>query len=164
MISRKELNFVHQAMSIAENSPCYNQHGCVLVQNGKIMSHGYNHYEVSKHSLSTNTTHAEIDALIKYFKSKNTNQKFVKKGDIEKKNSNKVTIYIIKIKNNQLSNSAPCCMCTQILKMSNIVKKIIYSSDDGNLVSVRMRDYETQYMSVGDRYNNQNISYFNCCR
>lgn len=164
MISKKELNFVHQAMLIAENSPCYNQHGSVLVRNGKIISHGYNHYEVSKHSLSTNTTHAEIDALIKYFKLKNTNQKFIKKRDIEKKNSNKVTIYIIKIKNNQLSNSAPCYMCAKILKMSNIVKKIIYSCDNGNLVSVRMRDYETQYMTTGDRYNNQNISYFNCCR
>lgn len=35
--------------------------------------------------------------------------------------------------------------------MSNIVKKIIYSDDDGNLISVRMRDYETQYISIGDR-------------
>lgn len=164
MISKKELNFVHQAMLIAENSPCYNQHGSVLVQNGKIISHGYNHYEVSKHSLSTNTTHAEIDALIKYFKSKNINQKFLKKKNSEKKKSNKVTIYIIKIKNNQLSNSAPCYMCSKILKMSNIVKKIIYSCDNGNLVSVRMRDYETQYMTVGDRCNNHNTSLTHFCR
>ena len=164
MISKRELNFIHRAMSVAKNSPCYNQHGCVLVRNGKIMSQGYNHYEVSKHSLSTNTTHAEIDALIKYFKSINTNQKFVKKRDIEKKNSNKVTIYIIKIKNNQLSNSAPCYMCAKFLKMSNIVKKIIYSCNNGNLVSVRMRDYETQYMTIGDRCNNHNTSITHCCR
>lgn len=164
MISKSDSKFIQYAMSMAENSPCYNQHGCVLVQNGKIVSQGYNHYDISKHSLSSNTTHAEIDALLKYFKSKNTNQKFIKKGDIEKKNSNKVTIYIIKIKNNQLSNSAPCCMCTKILKMSNIVKKIIYSSNDGNLVSVRMRDYETQHMSVGDRCNNSNICNLYCNR
>jgi hypothetical protein len=55
-------------------------------------------------------------------------------------------------------------MCTQILKMSNIVKKIIYSDDNGNLVSVRMRDYETQYMSVGDRCNNSNICNLYCNR
>jgi deoxycytidylate deaminase len=164
MTSKSDLKFIQHAMLIAENSPCYNQHGCVLVQNGKIISHGYNHYEVSKHSLSINTTHAEIDALIKYFKSKNINQKFLKKKNSKKKNSNKVTIYIIKIKNNQLSNSAPCCMCTQILKMSNIVKKIIYSGDDGNLISVRMRDYETQHMSIGDRCNNHNNSITHCCR
>lgn len=48
-------------------------------------------------------------------------------------------------------------MCTQILRMSNIIKKIIYSDENGNLVSIRMRDYETQYMSVGDRCNNSNI-------
>jgi deoxycytidylate deaminase len=163
MISKKELNFIHQAMLIAKNSPCYNQHGSILVQNGKIISHGYNHYEVSKHSLSTNTTHAEIDVLMKYFKSKNINQKFLKKNS-EKKKSNKVTIYIIKIKNNQLSNSAPCYMCAKFLKMSNIVKKIIYSGDDGNLISVRMRDYETQHMSIGDRCNNHNTSITHCCR
>lgn len=55
-------------------------------------------------------------------------------------------------------------MCTQLLKMSNIVKKIIYSGDDGNLISVRMRDYKTQYMSIGDRYNNSNISHIQFCR
>ena len=42
-------------------------------------------------------------------------------------------------------------MCTEVLKMSNIVKKIVYSGDNGELISIRMRDYETQYMSVGDR-------------
>jgi hypothetical protein len=95
---------------------------------------------------------------------KSLNQKFEKKKYNKKKNSKKVTIYVIKLKNNQLSNSAPCCMCTQILKMTNIVKKIIYSDDNGNLVSVRMRDYETQYMSVGDRCNNHNTSITHFCR
>jgi deoxycytidylate deaminase len=70
MISKSNFKYVHQAMMMAENSPCYNQHGCVIVQNGKIISKGYNHYNISKHSLSSNTTHAEIDALTKYFKSK----------------------------------------------------------------------------------------------
>ena len=75
MISRSDFNYVHEAMTIAENSPCYNQHGCVIVQNGKIVSKGYNHYNVSKYSLSSNTTHAEVDALTKYFKSKNFKSK-----------------------------------------------------------------------------------------
>lgn len=55
-------------------------------------------------------------------------------------------------------------MCTQILRMSNIVKKIIYSGENGNLVSVRMRDYETQYISVGDRNNISNVSQSSCCK
>lgn len=58
-------------------------------------------------------------------------------------------------------------MCTQTLKMSNVIKKIIYSDENGNLVSVRIRDYETQYMSLGDRYDNSSISHvtsINCCR
>jgi deoxycytidylate deaminase len=152
MISKSNFKYVHQAMLIAENSPCYNQHGCVIVKNGKIISKGYNHHNISKNSLSSNTTHAEIDALTNILNKKASNQKFKKKRD-KNKNSKKVTIYVIKLKNNQLSNSAPCCMCTQILRMSNIVKKIIYSGENGNLVSVRMRDYKTQYISVGDRCN-----------
>lgn len=45
-------------------------------------------------------------------------------------------------------------MCTEFLRMSDVVKKIVYSDDNGNLVSIRMRDYKTQYLSLGDRYNN----------
>jgi pyrimidine deaminase RibD-like protein len=75
MISRSDFKYVERAMSMAENSPCYNQHGCVLVQNGRIVSQGYNHYDISRHSLSSNTTHAEIDALTKYFKSKSFKSK-----------------------------------------------------------------------------------------
>ena len=77
---------------------------------------------------------------------KGTNQKFNKKH-----NKYKLTIYVVKVKNNKLSNSAPCYMCTKILKMSNIIKKIIYSDENGNLVLVRMKDYENQYLTLGDR-------------
>jgi hypothetical protein len=42
-------------------------------------------------------------------------------------------------------------MCTKVLKMSNIVKKIIYSGENGELISIRMRDYNTQYITVGDK-------------
>ncbi len=79
MISRTDFKYIHQAMEMAENSPCYNQHGCVIVQNGRIVSKGYNHYDVSRYSLSSNTTHAEVDALTKYFKSKGVNPKVKEK-------------------------------------------------------------------------------------
>jgi pyrimidine deaminase RibD-like protein len=68
-MSKSDLKYIHQAMIVAEKSPCYNRHGCVIVRNGKIVSNGFNHYDVSKYSLSSNTTHAEIDALTKYFES-----------------------------------------------------------------------------------------------
>lgn len=82
----------------------------------------------------------------KGFIRKGTNYKFNKKH-----NKHKLTIYVVKVKNNKLSNSAPCCMCTKMLKMSDVVKKIIYSDENGNLVSIRMRDYDNQYMTLGDR-------------
>jgi len=80
MISRNDYKYIHKAMTIAENSPCYNQHGCVIVKNGQIVSEGYNHYNVSKYSLSSNTTHAEVDALTKYFKANRIRPKVREKG------------------------------------------------------------------------------------
>jgi hypothetical protein len=77
---------------------------------------------------------------------KGTNYKFNKKL-----NKHKLTIYVVKVKNNKLSNSAPCFMCTKILKMSDVIKKIIYSDENGNLVSIRIRDYDNQYLTLGDR-------------
>lgn len=86
MISKTDFKYIHEAMTIAKNSPCYNQHGCVIVQNGRIVSEGYNHYNVSRYSLSPNTTHAEVDALTKYFQRKDFKSKVreKKKGKQEK--------------------------------------------------------------------------------
>jgi deoxycytidylate deaminase len=66
-ISKKDFKFIGEATYIASNSPCYSQHGCVLVQNGKIISRGYNNFNQSCLSCSSQTTHAEIDALSQCF-------------------------------------------------------------------------------------------------
>jgi deoxycytidylate deaminase len=68
MASINDLKYINEASIVAQNSPCYNQHGCVIVKNGKIVSSGYNNYNISQNSLSSTTTHAEIDALTKYMK------------------------------------------------------------------------------------------------
>lgn len=67
-ISRKDLTFIQEAISLASNSPCYCQHGCVLVQNGKIIGRGFNNFEPSPYSQSCKSTHAEVGALTQYFK------------------------------------------------------------------------------------------------
>ena len=82
---------------------------------------------------------------------KGLNRKGTNYRSKKKNNKHNLTIYVVKVKNDKLSNSAPCCMCAQLLKMSNIIKKIIYSDENGNLVLVRMRDYENQYVTLGDR-------------
>ena len=78
MASINDLKYINEASMVARNSPCYNQHGCVIVKNGKIVSHGYNHYNVSSNSLSSITTHAEVDALTKYMRLNRIDSKGIK--------------------------------------------------------------------------------------
>ena len=90
MASINDLKYINEASMVATNSPCYNQHGCVIVKNGKIVSHGYNHYNVSSNSLSSTTTHAEIDALTKYMRLNGVNSKGIyAKGNKSKANNSK---------------------------------------------------------------------------
>ena len=66
-----------------------------------------------------------------------------------------VTVYVIKLgrSSGQLSNSAPCMRCTERLKESNVIKRIVYSNENGDITSVKLRDYTTNYLTLGDRIN-----------
>jgi deoxycytidylate deaminase len=66
-VSKKDRKFIEEAIQIASNSPCYSQHGCVLVRNGKIIGRGYNYHFQSE---SCQTIHAEVDALMQCLKRK----------------------------------------------------------------------------------------------
>jgi hypothetical protein len=69
------------------------------------------------------------------------------------KNKQKLTLYVVKIGNSRpLTNSAPCLKCTEILKASGQIKRIVFSNDEGEIISFRMRDYESSYVTLGDRY------------
>ena len=67
-ISKKDRKFIDVATNLAKNSPCFCQHGCVLVRNGRIVGSGYNNYNVSNDSDSNNSIHAEVCAIGQYFK------------------------------------------------------------------------------------------------
>jgi deoxycytidylate deaminase len=61
--------------------------------------------------------------------------------------------FVVKIGNSRpLTNSAPCLKCTEILKASGQIKRIVFSNDEGEIISFRMRDYESSYVTLGDRY------------
>ena len=66
-VSKKDRKFIEEAMQIASNSPCYSQHGCVLVRNGKIIGRGFNYHFQSE---GCQTIHAEVDALMQCLKQK----------------------------------------------------------------------------------------------
>ena len=78
-ISKKDYKFIDVATNLAKNSPCFCQHGCVLVQNGRIIGSGYNNYNVSNHSTSNNSSHAEVCAIGQYFKVGKVEVKFKEK-------------------------------------------------------------------------------------
>ena len=81
----------------------------------------------------------------------------VLKGNaIFKKKTNKknITLYVVRLgktKEMPLKNSAPCYNCMKILHKTNMIKKIVYSDENGNITSVRMRDYTTTYFTIGDK-------------
>ena len=43
--------------------------------------------------------------------------------------------------------------CTERLKESNVIKRIVYSNENGDITSVKLRDYTTNYLTLGDRIN-----------
>lgn len=89
-ISKKDYKFIDEAIQLAHNSPCFCQHGCVLVRNGKIIGRGYNNYNSSQHSDSCNSIHAEVDAIKQYFKfRKYKGKSFKEKQKREQKQANK---------------------------------------------------------------------------
>lgn len=72
----------------------------------------------------------------------------------KKTNKKNITLYVVqlgKTKEMPLKNSAPCYNCMKILHKTNMIKKIVYSDENGNITSVRMRDYTTTYFTIGDK-------------
>ena len=74
MISVKDESFVEAAYHVAMQSQCKSRHGCVVVKNGKMVSWGCNNYQLLSCSLSSKTTHAEVEAVVKYHRLKKQGQ------------------------------------------------------------------------------------------
>lgn len=79
IVSKKDYKFIEEATNLAKNSPCFCQHGCVLVRNGRIIGRGYNNYNASQHSDSCYSIHAEVCALTQYFKFRKYEAKYKRK-------------------------------------------------------------------------------------
>jgi deoxycytidylate deaminase len=78
-VSNKDYKFIDEAIILAKKSPCFSQHGCVLVRNGKIIGRGYNNYNSSQYSDSCYSIHAEVDAIKHYFKFRKYEAKYKEK-------------------------------------------------------------------------------------
>ena len=87
--------------------------------------------------------HAE-ENVINYFKDKIEPKKKNKKNFYR----NKFTIVVIRINNNnELRSSNPCAHCVNVMKLFGI-RKVIYSTNDGNFISELLKNIQTNN-SVG---------------
>ena len=50
----------------------------------------------------------------------------------------------------EMKGSAPCKSCTEMLKLCN-VKFLIYSTDNKKLKKVKVKDFTTDHVSLGNR-------------
>lgn len=86
--------------------------------------------------------HAEIATMKKIFGNKT----------IKKKKY--LTLYVIKKnKCNKLFNSTPCYHCIHEIKKYKIIKRIVYTSTNGIVVSTKSKDLENYYVTRGKRSN-----------
>lgn len=72
-ISNKDINFLVKAASVSRKSTMLMRHGCVVVENNKIVATGYNTYRTrfkDKFVVNSCSCHAEMHALRNALKSK----------------------------------------------------------------------------------------------
>lgn len=75
-ISKKDMNFIHEAIQASKQSQMLMKHGCVVSMNGKKIASGANCYRntfnsktsILFHNRQICSCHAEMDALYKALK------------------------------------------------------------------------------------------------
>jgi deoxycytidylate deaminase len=68
-IYKKDIKFLDEAITMANNSTMRMKHGSVVTKNGKIIGTGFNHErnQFKCHNHTDCSCHAEIDALLNAF-------------------------------------------------------------------------------------------------
>ena len=137
-VSKKDEKFIHAALQAADKSSMLMKHGCVVVESNKIIGSGCNNYRTQfgdKFITKACSCHAEMHVLHKCLKV------------LQKKQIRKLTFYITRVSaDGTLKISAPCKDCLIKLEQYN-VKRLIYSIDDNKFISVRNRDYTTDFVT-----------------
>tara|TARA_B110001450_G_C17570003_1_gene460366 strand:- start:569 stop:1036 length:468 start_codon:yes stop_codon:yes gene_type:complete len=108
--NKKQQKYMNLCTKLAEKSPLTHKHGCVIVNNGKIIGQGFNSF------FSSSSIHAEIAALRNAKKGIGMNSE----------------LYVVRIgspRHYRYKYSKPCTHCEfQIIK-SNI-KRVYYSTNE----------------------------------
>lgn len=54
-------------------------------------------------------------------------------------------------KSNELLNSEPCSVCTELIKASGIISTVVYSDENGNLVKTKSSNLAGLHITGGMR-------------
>ena len=122
-----------------ENTPRrYHHHYSGIYRNGKKLFLGSNHLRNSyNNKCICYSTHAEMDVIHKVLRVMN------------EENLCGCVIAVIRFgKDGSLKNSRPCNHCLEAMKYYRI-KKIMYSSDDGTIISEKPQSMEQNHISSG---------------
>ena len=122
----------------------YHHHYSGIYRNGKKIYLGCNHLRNSyNNECICYSTHAEMDVLYKVLKNN---------GNLPFKNMVDLSDYIIVVvrfgKDGTLKNSRPCNNCLDTMVKYRI-KKIMYSNDDGTVISEKPETMELCHVSSG---------------
>lgn len=156
---------MYNSMRIAGNSamksPCKHRHGAVLLKGNKVFARGYNK-DTRCHmgSLTDYCIHAEVDVMwngIKMFKMKKIR---------------KMTLLCVRISERAIQmgvmefvNSKPCVHCYNRMKIMGI-RKVAYSTNDGTVECVKMKNFETTHICTARKQNinNSTLNYITSIR
>ena len=141
------VNNLIKSIDITTNKHNYNggyNHYSGIYKNGKMIHLGSNHYRSTYNGeCICFSTHAEMDVLHKTLK-EYTQQPFKNVINLKKH----IIIVVRYGKDGCLKNSRPCNHCLDTMCKHNI-KKIIYSTDNGDFVSEKPKSMEKLHQSSG---------------
>jgi deoxycytidylate deaminase len=164
-LNKRDQRFAILALKEANKSNMrHHQHGCIAVLGGQIIARGYNSDRTQSSDgflKNTCSCHAEIDVMRKLEKrlNKKTSRCWLKEeGRVSF--YGKISLYVVRKNSNDngYKDSAPCKRCGDFMKSLQI-KNVIWSDGNGNLVKCKVKDYETNHISQGNRFFDRN-NYF----
>ena len=135
-------NLINSILPITDNSSYHHYSG--IYKNGKMVYTGNNHLRNSyNNECICWSTHAEIDVIHKVLKSYKLHL-FKDLADL----SNYCIIVVRFGKDGSFKNSRPCNQCLETMVKYRI-KKILYSTDNGIIVTEKPENMEKLHISSG---------------
>jgi deoxycytidylate deaminase len=134
--------FINLARKIAINSELMQKHCSILVCDEQIIT-GYNHFTCNKTCVAVHAEEDAINNFLLYCRKKYFSDCYIRRK------LRRALLITIRVKKDNIRNSAPCSNCIELIKSYGI-KQIIYSDPDNDenentiLTKKKIRDVDTR--------------------